>query len=388
MMKQTFLACLDEHEEIEWLQGSLVSQGQVLRAPQELDSLLTLIDATGASLVFISLDRSNLVARCSLIESLLEASPLVVVVAVGNEFEHELLIAAMRAGARDFISHGQRSSEVLGLVRRMAEKLPQHPVRKSSGGLYMLYGALPHEDAAFVATHLAQLWQRSMRVLLVDLGVPNGLGLDVLGLEASFTFDDAMRNLRRMDRSLIDNAFLKHRSGLVVLPAGDQEVSLTRYNSSELFLMFSALRNQFDMVLLNASGQPDCEPLRTLVGSAEQLIWYTTTRVTSCRRNLALLDRWRAAGVKLEQATLLLDQYSKLVSPESLTLQRTFELPLRGILPGSHDLRLKSVNRGAPIFEIAPRDPLSKALQQLLGNALPSRPSVLARLSSLLSKGR
>lgn len=381
MMEQTFLACIADDEDIGWLQSSLSTMGQVLRTPHNLDSVLGLIEATGATLVFVNIDRNNVVSQCALIESLLEARPLTAVVVVGDGFDNELVIAAMRAGARDFITYGQRSSEVLGLVRRITERLPHLPARRDRGTLSVLYGNQPDADAAFVAVHLALLKQKQgLRVLLVDLGMPSGESLDVLGLEGSFTFDDAMRNLRRIDRSLIDNAFLKHESGLTVLPSGVMGDALENYNSSELFLLISALRQNFDKVLVNACGQLDSEALRTMIGYADELNWYSNTSVSSCRRNLELLNRWRESGIKLEHASLILDRYTTQVAPDARTLSRAFELRLRGTLSHSPELRLKSINQGKSVFALAPRASLSKELISLLEKGSASKAASKASL--------
>ena len=380
MMEQTFLACVADDEDINWLQSSMSTMGHVLRTPQNLDSVIGLIEATGATLVFVNIDRTSLMSQCALIESLLEARPLTAVIVVGDGFDNELVIAAMRAGARDFITYGQRSSEVLGLVRRITDRLPQLPSRRERGELSVIYGNQPDADAAFVAVHLALLMQKQgERVLLVDLGVPNGESLDILGLEVSFTFDDAMRNLRRIDRSLIDNAFLVHETGLTVLPAGESGAGLAQCNSSELFLLMSALRQNFDKVIVNICGQEDCESLRTLVGFADEVNWYSNTSVSACRRNLDLLAHWRESGIKLDKACLIVDRYSNQVAPDARTLSRTFEMRLRGTLSHQPELRLKSINQGKSVFVLAPRDALSKELiglvkaQNQASTSLPSR---------------
>src|SRR5690606_13270625 len=261
-MMRTFLACTYQEEEVSWLQGALAPMGQVLRVSPQLDELFGLIDATGATLVFVGMDRDNLSSQCALIESLLEAKPLMAVVVMGDGFDNELVIAAMRAGAKDFLTSGLRTSEVSSLVRRLTERLPALPVRREQGRLVLLFGNQPDADAALIAAHMALQMQRGdQRSLLVDLGVPDGESLDVLGLEASFVFSDAVRNLRRIDRNLIDTAFIEHGSGLRVLPADVKDNRLDHYSSSEVFLLTATLRQNFDQVLINMTGQPDSEML-------------------------------------------------------------------------------------------------------------------------------
>src|SRR5690554_2481619 len=372
-MTQTFLACTELEADLSWLQTALAPMGQVLRTSQSLDELFGLIDATGATLVFVGVDRENLSAQCALIESLLEARPLLAVMVLGDGFDNDLVIASMRAGARDFVTQGLRGSEVLGLVRRITERLPALPARKQQGNLTLLFGNQPDADAGLIAAHMALTVQKSgQRTLLVDLGVPVGESLDVLALEPSFVFSDAVRNLRRIDRSLIDSAFIEHDSGLRVLPAGANEAQIDMYSSSELFLLTAALRQNFDQVLINLTGQPDSEMLRNMVGQADQLCWYVDPSVSCCRRNLDLLLKWRADGVKLEHARLLIDRYFNNVAPAPKALGRTFEMPLLATLPASAELRLKVRNQRTTLFQMAPRDALSKAIGELVALLVPA----------------
>jgi len=388
-MTQTFLACTELEADLSWLQTALAPMGQVLRTSQSLDELFGLIDATGATLVFVGVDRENLSAQCALIESLLEARPLLAVMVLGDGFDNDLVIASMRAGARDFITQGLRGSEVLGLVRRITERLPTLPARKQQGNLTLLFGNQPDADAGLIAAHMALIMQKSgQRTLLVDLGVPVGESLDVLALESSFVFSDAVRNLRRIDRSLIDNAFVEHDSGLRVLPSGGTDGQISLYSSSELFLLTAALRQNFDQVLVNLTGQPDSEVLRNFLGQANQLCWYVDPSVSCCRRNLDLLLKWRNDGVKLDHARLLIDRHFSNVAPDAKALGRTFEMPVLAALPASAELRLKARNQRINLFQLAPRDPLTRSLGELVAQLTPDAnapaPGLVQRLVGLV----
>src|SRR5690606_11546780 len=155
VVMRTFLACTSQEGDISWLQGALSEMGHVLRVGQRLDALFALIEATGATLVFVGMDRNNMSSQCALIENLLEAKPLVRVVGIGDGFDNELVIAAMRAGYKDCITEGLSSSEVSGLVRRITDRPSALPVRREQGRLIMLVGNQPEADAALVAPNLA-----------------------------------------------------------------------------------------------------------------------------------------------------------------------------------------------------------------------------------------
>ena len=135
-LSQTFLAITRNSTDLEWLQGALAPLGQVVSAGGgSLDELLALVDVTLASLVFVGLDREHVVAQCALIEGALEAKPRLAIVALGDGMDNQLVLNAMRAGARDFVAYGSRSSEVAGLVRRQSKRLPPVVPNTHLGGL-------------------------------------------------------------------------------------------------------------------------------------------------------------------------------------------------------------------------------------------------------------
>ncbi|CAM4075163.1 hypothetical protein CCOS865_05038 [Pseudomonas reidholzensis] len=378
-LNQTCLAITRNEEDLSWLQGALASHGQVIGASGgSLDELLALVDVTFSNLVFIGLDREQLVNQCALIEGVLEAKPMLAIVALGDGLDNQLVLHAMRAGARDFVAYGSRASEVAGLVRRLSKRLPTVTSNPSLGGLTVLYGAQRGADGALLTTHLARVVQNSgQQTLLLDLGLPRGDSLALLGLEASFFFGDALRHLRRLDATLIDSAFARDNSGLRILAYAEPDELLRKTSPAELYMLLSALRQHFKHIVVNLTGQADSEALRTIVAHCDKLIFYTDQNIIDCRRNLHVLEQWRDRGMKLDHASLLVDRYLRNVAPDPDALAKRYGLPLLKTLPYSPEVRLSAKNQGLSLFEVAPRETLTQALQTL-GERLARRSESLA----------
>lgn len=366
-MSQTFLALTRNNADLEWLQGSLSTLGQVLHAGRgTLDEVLSLVDVTGAGLLFVGLDRDNLMAQSALIEGALAAKPMLAVVALGDGMDNQLVLSAMRAGARDFIAYGARTSEVTGLVRHLSKRMPSMLPSGQSGRLSALYCLQQDGDAGLLACHLAlAIEQAGQRTLLLDLALPQGDSLAMLGLESSFNFGDALRNLRRLDSSLIDSAFCSLPQGLRVLALTAKDQPLQQGSAAELYLLLGALRQHFQHIVVNLAGQPDSEALRLLAGNADNLLWCTDQSVPNCQRNLAQLSQWRSAGMKLGHAGLLIDRYLRGVAPDDEALGRLFDLPVRQVLPFNPELRMNARNLGRSLFELAPRERLTQGIRRL-----------------------
>ena len=262
-LSQTFLALTRNNTDLEWLQGALAPLGQVVGVgTSSLDELLALIDVTFAGLVFVGLDREKVVSQCALIEGLLEAKPMLAVVALGDGMDNQLVLNAMRAGARDFVAYGSRSSEVAGLVRRLSKRLPPVTPNAELGGLTVLFSAQCNADGALLACHLGLVVQKQdQKTLFLDLGLPRGDGLTQLGLESSFFFGDALRHLRRLDSTLIDSAFTKTSEGLRILVHSDNDEPLEQTSAAEATSLLTEM-----LTVLRAPG-----PVEASAGAADKI---------------------------------------------------------------------------------------------------------------------
>lgn len=382
-LSQTFLALTRNNTDLEWLQGALAPIGQVVGASTgSLDELLALVDVTFAGLVFVGLDREKVVAQCALIEGALEAKPMLAIVALGDGMDNQLVLNAMRAGARDFVAYGSRSSEVAGLVRRLSKRLPAVTPNAQLGGLTVMYSAQCNADGALLTSHLGLVVQKSdQQTLLLDLGLPRGDSLALLGLQSAFYFGDALRHLRRLDSTLIDSAFSVAPGGLRILAYSDSDEPLEHTSAAELYMLLSALRQHFQHIVVNLTGQPDSEALRTFVSHCDKLLWYTDQNVLDCRRNLAILNLWRAKGMNLEHARMLVDRYLRGVAPDADALAKTFGLEVLATLPPADELRMNAKNQATTLFELGPREALTQGLKAL-GERLAKRSQGLARPSA------
>ncbi|MCY1404557.1 hypothetical protein D9M71_197680 [compost metagenome] len=150
-------------------------------------------------------------------------------------------------------------------------------------------------------------------------------------------------------------------------------------------MLLSALRHHFQHIVVNLTGQPDSEALRTFVSHCDKLIWCTDQSVLDCRRNLAVLSAWREKGMKLQHASLLVDRYLRNIAPDSETLCRSYGLPLLAVLPYSPEVRLNAKNQGLTLFELAPRESLSQGLKAL-GERLAERSQHVAKTGNWFNR--
>lgn len=395
-MTQRFIAITDHAPTVQWLQQALDGLGVVMHAEKRsLSDVTALVNIASASIVFVSLARNNVAQGVAFIEGLLAAKPLLAVIVVGDGLEHELVLSAMRAGARDFITFGARSSEVADMVRRVNERLPVSATMPVElGQMMVLASPRPDTQGAFLVFNMAVALQESCpeaSILVLDIGAPHGEILAMLDMTAGFSFVDALRNLKRIDPTLIESAFPRHASGVRILSAPPEGLKLEEVSTAELFLLLGSLRAHFTHVLVNACGTQDEHLMALVVGNATVAALLVEQSVTVCKQTQDMIRRFERDNVPCGQAMLVIDRYYPGISPDRNEIEHSFAMKVAAAIPAAPETRLRVANLGKPLFELAPKDFLAQKLRQLVAELAHVKsvqpPSVRDRIMGMLGRG-
>lgn len=368
--EQSVVLISQQREHFEWLQSSLEGTANVVLCQQsELNDVLQLINLASASIIFVPVGRDSWIHDVQAIEGLMAARPNLACVAISDSLDQDRLLGAMRAGVKDFVTFAARPSELAGLVRRLAERVPvdfdANPM--SQGTLVTLASERPVLQSAFHALHLAVSLKKlhpEGKVLLLDLGQPFSEAQQLFGLEGQFSFLDTLRNLRRLDQNLVDTAFPRHKSGVSVLSVPHEGINLAEITTSEMFLLVGTLRSLFTHVVVNICGLPTVDMTELLIGNANHVVFVVDQSITSCRAALDFVARLKEIGVPIAAPMVLVDHYQPKISPDSKAIARSFAINDCIELPAVPDLRLRAMNIGQLMFELAPQDLLCKRYRE------------------------
>lgn len=364
-IEQTVVLVSSLREEHDWLQGALEGTANVVLCQQrDLNDVLQLMNLAASSIVFVPVRSQSWMQDVQFIEGLVAARPTLACIAVSDIQDQERLLGAMRAGARDFVTFSARGSELSGLVRRLLERTPaiiESPMRQ--GSMVVLASERPALQAGFHALHLAAAIARhapDAKVLLLDLGQPFAETQLLYGLEGQFSFPDTLRNLRRLDRNLVETAFPRHSSGVSVLSTPMEGMDFSDITTSEMFLLVGTLRSIFTHVIVNICGLPTIAVTELLIGNANQVVVVVDQSITSCRAGLNFMSHLKEIGCPVTEPLLLVDHYQPKIAPDSSAIMRSFGFKQSIELLAEPELRLRTMNLGQLVFDVAPQDPLSK----------------------------
>ena len=393
-------AAVTGHGRIRWVDSREVG------ARQLLDGL------AGPELVLLDYCGGNAGYSSELARQLRGLNAAVQLVGIGNPNQDQAsnVLAAVRAGVRDIIEIDAGNEQVLEVLDRVASAPPPQAAApaaaaapKATGRLAVLLGVRPGLGTSTLAAHLGVLLAGSGTaaprepgalpswLLLLDLGQPAADTLLYLGMEASYSYDEALRNVERIDRTFAASAFAHHASGLAVLGNG----AGTLLKTHEPGALIERLRAVYPLVLCDAGGLPVQLVPDALLRAAGE-IWLVADQAIGSLVSLnQTLQDLEQRGLRDERVKLVVNRFDPNGGLSDSQIAQRFKLPLLATVPDRARVLRANAGLGRLLTEAAPRDPYLGALTPLLNvldrrrqAAVPAEAarSPLSRLANLLGK--
>ncbi len=230
------------------------------------DPVTRRVQAANPDVLLIDIPADNAATAMRAVELLRQELPDSAVFAVGSLNQPQVIVSAMRAGAREYIERPTTTTDLLEAFVRLTTA--QRKVQKEGprGKVFSVVNAKGGSGATTVAVNLALALQSSHgNTALVDLA-PLGHSALHLNLKPLFNLADATRNLHRMDSSLLESFMTRHSGGLQLL-AGANTPAAIEPSTAEFVRLFDMLVGHYRYVVVDNSSRLDVQPPgRELVG--------------------------------------------------------------------------------------------------------------------------
>lgn len=381
-MKTQAVVVADDPVYVSWLQNAVGQNADFsLLRPLDAEDLIERVQMMGrVDIVFFQFDAANVESRTSMVERLLERMPDIPTAGLGAESNPDIVLSAMRSGARDFFVLRRDEANVAALLGKLLRRTTAvTKTQQKQGKLFGVLSANPSGDTAFVAAHLAlalaQKSPPSERVLLVDVATPPGAGTIFLNINQSYSVLDAINDVYRCDQTLVDTAFSKHASGIFVLSLPEDLIGRSQINVDEFIKLLQILRGLFGSVVVAYDGQLPIEGLTAVVTQADRSLLLSNQSIIMSRHSKYLLRALRLEDCPLDRTRLVVDHYHRRLGLEPENLAELLDVPLLGTLAAGGNSRIQSMNAGEPMFVVAPKDPFCDDIRSIADALLTGSPT-------------
>lgn len=298
------------------------------------------------TLVDIPADNPMLALRA--IELLHQEMPEAALFAIGNLNQPQVIVNAMRAGAREFIERPTTTTDLLEAFVRLTTAQRKSRQEGIRGKVFSIINAKGGNGATTVAVNLALALQSAYgQTALVDLA-PLGHAALHMNLKPAFTVADAMRNLHRMDSSLLESFMTRHNGGLQLL-AGTNVPAGVDPSTAEFVRLFDMLVTHYRYVVVDASSRFDAAS-RLIASLSETVLLVACSDVASLW-SAARVQQYLAEAGSRDRVRLVLNRFRKVPGFSEADAEAAVGAKVIWRVPNQYFAVSSAIDRGTPVMD-------------------------------------
>jgi len=312
------------------------------------DPVVRRVTAANPDVMLVDIPGDNGGPALHAIELLHQELPESAVFAIGSLSQPHVIVSAMRAGAREFIERPTTTTDLLEAFVRLTTAQRKVKREGARGKVFSVVNAKGGSGATTVAVNLALALQAvHSNVALVDMA-PLGHAALHLNLKPLFSVADAIRNLHRLDSSLLESFMTRHTGGLQLL-AGANTPAAVEPSTAEFARLFDMLVGHFRYVVVDASTRLD-GATRLVCNLSEVALLVAHADVASLWSAARVLQYLGETGGR-ERVRLVLNRFRKIPGFSEADAEAAAGAKLLWRIPNQYFAVSTAIDRGIPLMQ-------------------------------------
>jgi pilus assembly protein CpaE len=312
------------------------------------DPVVRRIQNSAPDVVLMDIPAENAAVALRAIELLQQESPETAIFAVGAMSQPQVIVTAMRSGAREFIGRPTTTTDLLEAFVRLTASPRNVQKEETRGKVFTVVNAKGGSGATTVAVNLALALQSAHgNTALVDIA-PLGHAALHMNLKPLFSVADAIRNLHRLDHSLLEGFMTRHDAGLQVL-AGPNTPVLVEPSTAEFARLFDMLVSHYRYVVVDASSRMD--PTTRLVSNMSATVLLVAHADVASLWSAARIQQYLGETGNREKVRLVLNRFRKIPGFSESDAEAAAGVKLLWKIPNQYFAVSTAIDRGIPLMQ-------------------------------------
>lgn len=304
------------------------------------------IQEAGVDVIIVDIPRQEVAAAIRVLELLRAEIPKAAVFAVGDATQSQAIIAAMRAGAREFLERPTTTASLLEAFVRLTSSRRGPKGQGTNGSVLTFVNAKGGSGATTIAVNTSlSLQSQQGNVALVDLA-PLGHAALHLNVKPTFTIADAIRNSKRLDDDLLEGYMTRCRGDLHLL-AGVNEAFTEETSTEAIARIFDLLVTRYRHVVVDASTRLD-RALRTVCDLSQTVLLVGLLDVPSLWSAAKVRD-YLLDGSACANVGLVLNRFRKLPGFTDAQIEAATQTKIMCKIPNQYAAVAAAIDHGAPL---------------------------------------
>jgi pilus assembly protein CpaE len=321
---------------------------------------------TNPDIAIIHLDHDRDKA-IKLTDSLHAAHPKCSILVVSGSTDGQLILQAMRSGAKEFLTSPLKVEDLVTALERVGHRSEGSNGKARTTNVIAVCGATGGVGSTSLAVNLgaALASNPANSVVLVDLDLSLGDADVFLDTIPDYTLVDVAQNISRLDFQLLKRSLTKHSSGLYLLPRPVQLQDVPLIKSEDLQRVIGLLKASFTHVIFDLSKSFSQVDL-TAVKLANHVLLVMQLDLP-CLRNVVrlMMSFEELEGVK-DKVRIIVNRMG--LDAGAISMKKAQETMGRDVfwqVPNDYRVMAEMRNNGVPLVEHAPAAKVTQSIMAL-----------------------
>lgn len=300
------------------------------------------------------------------------------ILVVSSSSDGQLILRAMRAGAKEFLAQPINSEDLAAALDRLGNQRAGAEGKSRSSTVIAIAGVSGGVGATSIAVNLGCILAADSRnsVALIDLDLALGDADVLLDAIPEYTLVDVAQNISRLDFALLKRSLTRHSSGLYLMPRPVQLQDAQHVTPDSLQRVLGLLKATFSHLIVDISKAFNELDLVAL-GSAKEVLLVTQLDLPCLRNVVRLMMSFQEHEGLKDKIRVVVNRAG--LAGGQISLKKAQETIGRDIfwqIPNDYRAMVEMRNNGVPLLLHAPKAGITQSIQgladALLGTARPS----------------
>ena len=324
-----------------------------------------IVSQTTPEIAIIDIDSDEEKAM-QLVKSISKTHPTIGVIVVSSQTDGQMILRAMRSGAREFLTSPIQIDELVGALDRVAAN-SNGKQRSNAGNIIAVAGASGGVGNTSIAVNLAVALATNPErsVVLIDLDLALGDADVFLDMIPDYTLLDVAQNISRLDLALLRKSLTKHESGVFLLPRPVQIEDMSSISNDDLKRVIGLLKASFTHLIIDLSKSYSRLDI-TALESADSIVLLTQLDLPCLRNVVRLLSSLETYDNVNDKIRIVVNRVGlDKMQISSTKAEETIDRDIFWRIPNNYPVISECRNNGVPLLENAKNAAITQSICEL-----------------------